>query len=127
MVVNIVLNRYHLKSNSTTRSRECLFIQSVSWQQKKVTVTLFDILERLVSLQTGRLYRHPQLKGLPAIWVQIIYYLTRCNGYSNTPAATTEYLDLTKGTVSQSLNKLESEGWLTKENDGRDKRIVHLV
>ncbi|ECA1950183.1 MarR family transcriptional regulator [Salmonella enterica subsp. enterica serovar Virchow] len=90
-------------------------------------MTLFDILERLVSLQMGHLYRHPQLKGLPATWVQILYYLTRCNGYSNTPAATTEYLGLTKGTISQSLNKLESEGWLTKENDGRDKRVIHLL
>ncbi|HCC6341285.1 MarR family winged helix-turn-helix transcriptional regulator [Citrobacter amalonaticus] len=90
-------------------------------------MTLFDILERLVSLQMGSLYRHPQLKGLPATWVQILYYLTRCNGYSNTPAATTEYLGLTKGTVSQSLNKLESEGWIRKESDSRDKRVVHLV
>lgn len=88
---------------------------------------LFDILERLVSLQMGSLYRHPQLKGLPATWVQILYYLMRCNGYSNTPAAITEYLGLTKGTVSQSLKKLESEGWLRKESDSRDKRVVHLV
>lgn len=90
-------------------------------------MTLFDILERLVSLQMGSLYRHPQLKGLPTTWVQILCYLRQCNGYSNTPAATTEYLGLTKGTVSQSLNKLESEGWIKKENDGRDKRVIHLL
>ena len=90
-------------------------------------MTLFDILERLVSLQMGSFYRHPQLKGLPTTWVQILFYLTRCNGYSNTPAATTEYLGLTKGTVSQSLNKLEREGWIRRENDGKDKRVVHLV
>ncbi|WP_324724523.1 MarR family winged helix-turn-helix transcriptional regulator [Lelliottia sp. JS-SCA-14] len=53
--------------------------------------------------------------------------MTRCNRYCNTPDATSQYLGLTKGTVTQSLNKLESEGLLTKKNDGRDKRIVHLV
>ncbi|VXC96424.1 MarR family transcriptional regulator [Enterobacterales bacterium 8AC] len=90
-------------------------------------MTLFDIIERLVNLQMRAIYSHPQLKGLPATWVQILYYLSQCNDYSNTPIATAEYLGLTKGTVSQSLNKLESEGWLRKENDSKDKRVVHLV
>ncbi|POT59476.1 MarR family transcriptional regulator [Citrobacter amalonaticus] len=90
-------------------------------------MTLFDILERLVTLQMRAMQEHPQLKGLPGIWVQILHYLAQCNGYSNTPIATAEYLGLTKGTVSQSLSKLESEGWIRKESDIRDKRVVHLV
>jgi DNA-binding MarR family transcriptional regulator len=90
-------------------------------------MTLFDILERLTRLHTNAMYHHPRLKGMPSVWVQILCYLARCNGYSNTPIATAEYLGLTKGTVSQSLNKLVSEGWLIKENDVRDKRVVHLI
>lgn len=40
--------------------------------------------------------------------------------------AVTEYLGLTKGTVSQSLKALETKGLLVKIQDTRDKRSVHL-
>lgn len=50
-----------------------------------------------------------------------------CNRYSETPIAVTEYLGLTKGTVSQSLKVLESKGMIVKKKDGGDKRMTHLV
>ncbi len=38
----------------------------------------------------------------------------------------TEYLGLTKGTVSQSLKALEARGLIEKVADARDRRSVHL-
>ncbi|MCP5235370.1 MAG: MarR family transcriptional regulator [Zoogloeaceae bacterium] len=48
--------------------------------------------------------------GLPAVQWNILHCLSMANRYSNTPQALTEYLELTKGTVSQSLKRLEARG-----------------
>ena len=64
--------------------------------------------------------------GLPAVQWTILQYLRRANRYSNTPQALGDYLGLTKGTVSQSLKRLESNGWITRAADVRDGRIVRL-
>lgn len=88
---------------------------------------LFDLLERLSSLTRVWFREHPQLTDLQPIQLSALMYLGRCNRYSNTPLAVTEYLGLTKGTVSQSLKALESKGLLIKTQDVRDKRSVHLV
>ncbi|VVM44892.1 hypothetical protein PS645_00446 [Pseudomonas fluorescens] len=88
---------------------------------------LFDLLERLSSLTRVWFREHPQLSELQPIQLSALMYLGRCNRYSNTPLAVTEYLGLTKGTVSQSLKALEAKGLLTKTQDARDKRSVHLV
>ncbi|MFN2812475.1 MarR family winged helix-turn-helix transcriptional regulator, partial [Escherichia coli] len=55
-----------------------------------------------------------------------LHYLARCNRYSDTPLGVTEYLGLTKGTVSQSLKVLEGRGLISKLPDARDRRSVHL-
>ena len=88
---------------------------------------LFDLLERLSSLTRVWFREHPQLSELQPIQLSALMYLGRCNRYSNTPLAVTEYLGLTKGTVSQSLKALEAKGLLTKTQDARDKRSVHLA
>lgn len=64
--------------------------------------------------------------GLQPVQLQVLYYLFHCNKYSNTPAAVTEYLGSTKGTVSQTLLLLESKGYLEKTVDEKDRRVVHL-
>jgi len=65
--------------------------------------------------------------GLQPVQIEALTYLTQCNRYSDTPQAVTEYLGLTKGTVSQSLKVLEQKGLLRKQQDQQDKRIVHLT
>ena len=65
--------------------------------------------------------------GLQPVQIEALSYLTRCNRYSDTPQAVTEYLGLTKGTVSQSLKVLEQKGLLRKQQDTEDKRITHLA
>lgn len=87
---------------------------------------LFDLLERLSSLTRVWFREHPLLADLQPIQLSALMYLARCNRYSNTPLAVTEYLGLTKGTVSQSLKALETKGFLTKVQDTQDKRSVHL-
>ncbi len=87
---------------------------------------LFDLFERLTSLMRVWNRQHPLLAELQPIQVSALLYLARCNHYSNTPLAVTEYLGLTKGTVSQSLKALEGKGLVVKVQNRRDKRSVHL-
>lgn len=89
-------------------------------------LTLFDLLERLNSLQRSWLRSHEELESLPPVQLSALYYLARCNHYSNTPMAVAEYLGLTKGTVSQSLKKLESNGMIARTADEKDRRSVRL-
>ena len=88
--------------------------------------TLFDLIERLTSLMRIWNRQHPLLAELQPIQVSALIYLSRCNRYSDTPLAVTEYLGLTKGTVSQSLKALEARGLIEKVADARDRRSVHL-
>jgi len=64
--------------------------------------------------------------GLQPVHFQVLNYLSRCNKYSNTPAAVANYLGMTRGTVSQSLIILERNGYIVKVPDEQDKRVVHL-
>lgn len=89
--------------------------------------TLFDLLERLSSLTRIWFRQHPLLAELQPIQLSALMYLARCNRYSNTPLGVTDYLGLTKGTVSQSLKALEGKGLIVKTQDPRDKRSVHLT
>ncbi|NMX67159.1 winged helix-turn-helix transcriptional regulator [Pseudomonas sp. WS 5111] len=88
--------------------------------------TLFDLLERLASLSRIWFRQHPLLADLQPIQLSALMYLSRCNRYSNTPLGVTDYLGLTKGTVSQSLKALEAKGLIVKTQDVHDKRSVHL-
>ncbi len=89
-------------------------------------LTLFDYLERLNSLLRSWQRDDAQLSQVPAVQLSALRYLSLCNAYSDTVMGVTEYLGLTKGTVSQSLKALEERGWLVKEADAADKRQVHL-
>lgn len=87
---------------------------------------LRDLVERL-----GGLIRAEQRAAgiedqLQPVHQDVLHYLARCNRYSNTPAAVTEYLQITKGTVSQSIQLLERRGLVLKRPDKQDGRIVRL-
>lgn len=64
--------------------------------------------------------------GLQTVHVQILSYLSQCNRYSNTPAGVTDFLGSTKGTTSQSINILETKGFINKVPDKEDGRVIHL-
>ncbi|MCW5784289.1 MAG: winged helix-turn-helix transcriptional regulator [Nitrospirales bacterium] len=86
-----------------------------------------DVLERLCNLQRMEARAFGLRYGLQPVQMEALTYLTQCNRYSNTPQAVAEYLGLTKGTVSQSLKVLEQKGFLRKQADNEDKRIVRLA
>ncbi len=62
---------------------------------------------------------------LPVQW-ETLRYLHKANRFSRTAAAVTAYLGLTKGTVSQTLNALESRGLVAKRIDPKDRRSKRL-
>lgn len=63
---------------------------------------------------------------LQPVHLDVLRYLSRCNRYSNTPVAISQYLQTTKGTVSQSINVLERKKLIAKLADSKDKRVVRL-
>lgn len=87
---------------------------------------LFNLIERLANLLRQETRLEGQSLGLQPIQQEALYYLSTCNRYSDTTLAVTEFLGLTKGTVSQSLKILESKTLIVKVKDIKDKRITHL-
>lgn len=87
---------------------------------------LLNLAERLGNLAQARLKAIGAEYGLQPVHVQALLYLAAANRYSNTPLAVAEYLGLTKGTVSQSLILLEEKGFLLRDSDPNDRRVVRL-
>jgi len=85
-----------------------------------------ELLERLGALLRSEGRAAGQAEGLQPIHVEVLHYLDRCNRYSDTPAALTEFLGQTKGTVSQTLGLLERKGLVAKAPDADDGRKVRL-
>jgi len=63
---------------------------------------------------------------LPVQW-EVLRYLKKANRFSQTAAALTAYLGITKGTVSQTLNALEAKGLVKKQVDTKDRRSKRLT
>ncbi len=91
------------------------------------TEILYHLLDRVGNLLRNEVRADLTPYGLQPIHFEALYYLSICNRFSDTPKAVTEYLGLTKGTVSQSLKVLETKGYLIKQPDITDKRVTHLV
>ena len=85
-----------------------------------------DLLERLCNLLRNDLRAVGNDYGLQPVQLEALVFLCRCNRYSDTPQAVTEFLGLTKGTVSQTLKALVRKGFLVKQGDAADRRLVHL-
>ncbi|KXF80245.1 MarR family winged helix-turn-helix transcriptional regulator [Enterovibrio coralii] len=86
-----------------------------------------DIIERITTLFRNEVRLAGLEHGLHPVHLEVLYYLSRCNQFSDTPAAVTEFLGITKGTTSQSITLLEKKGFLKKEKDPVDRRVTHLV
>ena len=87
---------------------------------------LHEYIERLSNLLRAEARRSGSAYGLQPVQLEVLHYLAICNRYSNTPLAVAEYLDLTRGTVSQTLIVLENKKLISKQSDKRDRRVVHL-
>lgn len=85
-----------------------------------------DLFERLCNLLRVEARALCNEYDMRPVQLEALEFLTRCNRYSDTPQAVTDFLGLTKGTVSQTLKVLEKKGLLRKQADFKDKRLVHL-
>ncbi|WP_416899971.1 MAG: MarR family winged helix-turn-helix transcriptional regulator [Minwuia sp.] len=81
-----------------------------------------ELIDRL-----GRMTRELQyVDGLnPAQW-EALRFLSRANKYSRTPGAVAQFLNATKGTVSQTISALENKGLVSRTPSDRDKRVCLL-
>jgi len=89
-------------------------------------LTTLKLIDRISTLLRAEQRKKFSALGLQPVHVQTLDYLAHCNRFSDTPAAVTDYLGLTKGTVSQTLQVLVRKGYIEKKQDKTDKRIVHL-
>lgn len=87
---------------------------------------VFDLIERMSALMRSEERKKCTELGLQPVHFQVLDYLSRCNRFSDTPAAVTNYLGMTRGTVSQTLLLLEKKGYIEKKTDSNDRRMVHL-
>lgn len=87
---------------------------------------LHEYFERISHLLRSETRRAGADYDLQPIQLDALNFLSRANRYSDTPQGVTEYLGLTKGTVSQTLMVLERKGLIQKTPDKSDGRIVHL-
>ena len=88
--------------------------------------TVFDLIEYMAALiRSEERKRCTELK-IQLVHLQVLEYLSQCNKYSDTPAAITNYLGMTRGTVSQTLILLEKKELIDKRQDQVDKRVFHI-
>ena len=89
-------------------------------------IDVFELIGSISALIRSEERKKCSEYGLQPVQLQALDYISRCNRYSDTPAALTKFLGLTKGTVSQTLLVLERKGYIEKITDSHDRRIVHL-
>lgn len=89
-------------------------------------IKIEELIERLDNLRRRYVRDYAYSCQLNLRQFEALVYLSKCNHYSDTPLALTDYLGLTKGTVSQTVIALEEKGLLEKSIDPSDKRVVHL-
>ncbi len=61
------------------------------------------------------------------VHLEVLAHLRNSNRYSDTIQALSEYLGQTKSSISQTVGFLESEGYLKRTRDEKDKRVFHLT
>lgn len=66
-------------------------------------------------------------EGLIPVQWETLRYLARANRLSNSPGALARYLGATKGTISQTVGRLEKKGLLSKFQRAGDVRSVALA
>jgi DNA-binding MarR family transcriptional regulator len=105
-------------------------VNNASWRyyefMSEEVMQAHDLLERLCNLMRADIRAVCNDYGVQLVQFEALEFLTRCNRYSDTPLSVSEFLGLTKGTVSQTLKALEKKGLLRKQVDASDRRLVHL-
>ena len=66
-------------------------------------------------------------EGLTAAQWAVLRYFARANRFSRTPSAFAAFHGTTRGTASQTIKNLETQGYLTRMRSEADRRSVRLV
>ena len=85
-----------------------------------------ELTLQLAELLLHEMHRFAALHRMDIVHLRALLFLERANRYSNTLAGLTDYLGLTKGTVSKSVSLLEQAGHLRRTPDSEDRRLQHL-
>lgn len=91
--------------------------------KRKPAEHIAALIERVGRLLTSEAHA----EGLLPVQWEVLRYLDKANRFSQTAAALTAYLGITKGTVSQTLNALEAKGLVKKQADLKDRRSKLLT
>ena len=67
------------------------------------------------------------VEGLTAAQWAALRYFARANRFSRTPSAFATFHGTTRGTASQTIKSLETQGYLTRVRSEADRRSVRLV
>jgi len=87
---------------------------------------LFEYIQCMSALIRADKHKICAELRLQLVHFEVLDYLSHSNQYTDTPAATASYFGMTRGTVSQSLIVLEKKGYIEKNKDQTDKRIIHV-
>jgi len=89
-------------------------------------INLFEYIQCMSALIRADKHKICAELRLQLVHFEVLDYLSQSNQYTDTPAATASYFGMTRGTVSQSLIVLEKKGYIEKNKDETDKRIIHV-
>jgi DNA-binding MarR family transcriptional regulator len=67
------------------------------------------------------------IEGLTAAQWAVLRYFAQANRFSRTPSAFAAFHSTTRGTASQTIKTLETQGYLTRMRSDEDRRSVQLV
>ena len=67
------------------------------------------------------------VEGLTAAQWAVLRYFAQANRFSRTPSAFAAFHGTTRGTASQTIKSLETQGYLTRMRSEDDRRSVRLV
>lgn len=85
-----------------------------------------QLIDRIGVLQRSEMRRYALEHGLQMVHLEVLTYLQNCNRYSDTTQSLSDFLGQTKGSISQTVGFLETEGYLKRNQDEKDKRVYHL-
>ncbi len=108
IVVNKVFKRYHTGMN------------------KELKMNSHSVAELVFHL--GRIASGEGLvEGLTAAQWAVLRYFAQANRFSRTPSAFAAFHGTTRGTASQTIKSLETQGYLTRMRSEDDRRSVRLA
>ena len=87
---------------------------------------IFEFVESMAALIRAEERKRCAELRIQLVHFEVLNYLSHTNQYTDTPAATASYFGMTRGTVSQTLIVLEKKGYIEKNKDETDKRIIHV-